>query len=51
MKILKKGTSKAPMIEAMQNSDDMGLNNHKDPFSISTDNVNRKEIFSKSQHP
>lgn len=41
---------KAPMIEAMQNSDDMGLKDHKDPFSICTDNVN-KEIFSKSRHP
>ena len=50
MEILKKGTSKASVIEAMQNSDDMRLKNHKDLFSISTDNVNKKEIFSKSQY-
>lgn len=42
--------SKRPIMETPQDSDDMGLKDDKVPISVSTNNEEEKEMFSRSQH-
>lgn len=44
------GTSKAPMTETTQDSNDMGQKDDIVPFSVIIDNEEEKEMFSRSHH-